>query len=66
MLMNVIWEYMIAWLEQLVEIEMVATLVNVQAGTEEMEDGLGLDKGVQVHIYCMIIETKFINLLVLK
>ena len=41
--------FMIAWLEQLAEMEMVATLANVQVGTEEMEDGLGLDEDALVH-----------------
>ena len=38
--------FMIAWLKQLAEMEMVATLVIAQVDTEEMEDGLGLDKDV--------------------
>ena len=41
--------FMVAWLEQLAEMEMVATLVNVQVGTEEMEDGLGLDEDALIH-----------------
>ena len=38
--------FMIAWLEPLAETKMVATHANVQVGTEEMEDGLGLDEDV--------------------
>lgn len=37
---------MIAWLEPLAEMEMVATLVIVQVVTEEMEDCLGFHKDV--------------------
>lgn len=42
--MTVMLAFMIAWLEPLAEMEMAATLVSAQEGTEEMEDGLGLDK----------------------
>ena len=38
--------FMIAWLEPLAEMEMVATLVTVQVGMKEMEDYLGFHKDV--------------------
>ena len=38
--------FMIVWLEPLVETEMVATLVTVQVGTQEMEDCHGSHKDV--------------------